>query len=150
MQAVFVFGRILFVAYFVFAGLQRLMNIAAGAEFFSRKIGVPAAFSGLAGQIEGMVGLSMPQILALLAGAIELGAALLIAFNVGTRVMAVVLIVMTAVGIYYVNDFWTMSGSQRDENLTQAFLQVSLIGGLVVLATLGSATPARVGRPTGG
>jgi len=147
MPIVFVIGRVVFVFYFVFAGLQRLMNIAASADFFAHKVAVPAALAGLAGQVENIVGLSTPQIIWVFAGAIELAAGLLIAFNVGTRAMACVLIIMTSLAIYYGNDFWHMSGSERDENLVQALLQISLIGALLVFVSLGSARPVELDRP---
>lgn len=147
MPIVFVIGRVVFVLYFIFAGLQRLMNIAASADFFSHRFAIPAALVGLAGQVESVVGLSTPQILSVLAGAIELAAGLLIAFNVGTRAMAGVLVVMTALAIYYGNDFWHMSGIERDENLVEAVLQISLIGALLVFVSLGSARPIELDRP---
>jgi putative oxidoreductase len=144
MPAVFTIGRVVFVLYFIFAGLQRLMNIAPSADYFAQKFPIPAALVGLSMQIENIVGLSTPQILALLAGAIEVAAGLLLAFNVGTRAMAIVLIIITAIGIYYGNNFWTMFDGQRDINLIEAMLQVSLLGGLIVFVALGS---SRLGEP---
>jgi putative oxidoreductase len=141
MPVVFVIGRAVLVLYFIFAGLQRLMNITGSAEFFAQKFAIPAALAAASTQLEAIVGLTTPQILALLAGAIELAAGLLIAFNVGTRAMAVVLILMTAIGMYYSNNFWTMFDGQRDINLTEALLQISLIGGLLVFVALGSRRP---------
>jgi putative oxidoreductase len=146
MPALFVIGRVVFVLYFVFAGLQRLMNVAASAEFIAQRFALPAALSGLAGQIESVVGLSAPQIIALSSGAIEVAAGLLIAFNVGTRVMAGVLVIFTAVSLFYTNAFWTVSGPARDALLEQAVLQISLIGGLLVFMGLGHAQPTEPGR----
>jgi putative oxidoreductase len=146
MPVVFVIGRAVLVLYFIFAGLQRLMNITASADFFAQKFAIPAALATASNQLEAIVGLTTPQILALLAGAIELAAGLLIAFNVGTRAMAVVLILMTAIGIYYSNNFSTMFDGQRDINVTEALLQISLIGGLLVFVALGSTRPGE--RPT--
>src|SRR3954451_21979067 len=97
MPLLFVIGRFVFVFYFIFAGLQRLMNVAGSADFFSQKFVIPAVLTPLATQLESAVGLSMPQILALLAGAIDLAAGILVAFNVGTRFMSGVLILITAV-----------------------------------------------------
>ena len=147
MPILFSIGRIVFVLFFIFSGLERLMSITASADFFSHKFTIPAALAGAAGQVESFVGLSTPQLLALLSGAIELAAGLLIAFNVGTRVMAVILILFSAVAIYYGNDFWHMSGAERDQNLIFAALRVSLIGGLLVFVALGSSRPAQLERP---
>ena len=141
MPIVFVIGRVVFVFYFVFAGLQRLMNVSASADFFAQKFPIPDGLVTLSGQLEHLIGMSTPQIIALLSGAIELAAGLLIAFNVGTRAMAVILILMTAVSIYYTNNFWTMFDGQREAVLIRAILQISMIGGLLVFVALGAAQP---------
>jgi putative oxidoreductase len=146
MPAVFVIGRVVFVLYFIFAGLQRLMNIAASADYFAQKFAIPAALAGLSTRLESIIGLSTPQILVLFAGAIELAAGLLLAFNVGTRAMAIVLIIITAVSVYYGNNFWTMFDGQRDINLIEAMLQISLLGALIVFVALGSLRPGEPGR----
>jgi uncharacterized membrane protein YphA (DoxX/SURF4 family) len=141
MPIVFVIGRVVFVFYFIFAGLQRLLNVTASADFFAQKFAIPDALATVSSQLENLIGLSTPQILALLSGAIELAAGLLIAFNVGTRAMAIILILMTAVSIYYTNNFWTMFDGQREATLIQAILQISMIGGLLVFVALGAAQP---------
>jgi uncharacterized membrane protein YphA (DoxX/SURF4 family) len=146
MPSLFMVGRVLFVLCFIFAGVQRLMNVTGSAEFFSHKYAVPAALVPIAGQIESLIGLSTAQILALLAGAIELAAGLLVAFNVGTRFMAGVLIVFTALKIFYSYDFWTMADGQREMALLLAVVHVSLIGGLLVLMAFGT---ARAAEPAG-
>jgi uncharacterized membrane protein YphA (DoxX/SURF4 family) len=146
MPIVFVIGRVVLVFYFVFAGLQRLMNVTASAEFFAQKFTLPDGLATLSSQIENLIGLSTPQILALLSGAIELAAGLLIAFNVGTRAMAIILILMTAVSIYYSANFWTMFDGQRYATLIEAVLRVSLIGGLIMLVALGATQPGEPER----
>jgi uncharacterized membrane protein YphA (DoxX/SURF4 family) len=146
MPSLFMVGRVLFVLCFIFAGLQRLMNVNGSPQFFSHKYAVPAALGPIAGQIESLIGLSTAQILALLAGAIELAAGLLVAFNVGTRFMAGVLIVFTALKIFYSYDFWTMADGQREMALLLAVVHVSLIGGLLVLMAFGT---ARAAEPAG-
>jgi len=147
MPIVFVIGRVVFVLYFIFAGLQRLMNVTASADYFAHKFVVPAALATLATQAENLFGLSTPQMLAVLAGAIELAAGLLIAFNVGTRAMAIVLIVFTGLNIYYGLNFWTMAASpERDLVLQQAMLHVALIGGLLVFVALGASRPGEPPR----
>jgi uncharacterized membrane protein YphA (DoxX/SURF4 family) len=146
MPIVFLIGRVVFISYFVFAGLQRLMNVAGSADYFSQKFAIPTALIGLTAQAENIVGLSMPQILALLSGVIELAAGLLIAFNVGTRAMAIILILVVGIGLYYGNDFWELTDGQRGANLVQAMLQVSLIGGLIMFVALGSSRPGEPGR----
>jgi uncharacterized membrane protein YphA (DoxX/SURF4 family) len=147
MPPLFVAGRVIFVLYFIFAGLQRLMNVAGSAEFFASKFAIPPALVPLSDHVASLVGLSTYQLLALLAGAVELAAGLLIAFNVGTRVMAGVLIVFTALAVFYGYDFWTMADGQRETALTFAMLNVSMIGGLLLFVALGSSRPTEPGRP---
>jgi uncharacterized membrane protein YphA (DoxX/SURF4 family) len=147
MPIVFVIGRVVFVLYFIFAGLQRLMNVTASADYFAQKFVVPAALATLATQAENLFGLSTPQMLAVLSGAIELAAGLLIAFNVGTRAMAIVLIVFTGLSIYYGLNFWTMAASpERDVVLQQAMLHGALIGGLLIFVGLGYSRPGEPPR----
>ena len=108
MTVVFVVGRVLLVLYFVLDGLQRLMNVAGGAEALTQSVVIPFTVTALMAPLEAAFGLSSAQIFALLIGAIELFAALLFAFNVGTRVMAVVLIIFCALAIFYGHAFWTL------------------------------------------
>jgi len=147
MPIIFVIGRVVFVFYFVFAGLQRLMNVTASADFFAQKFAIPDALATLSSQLENLIGLSTPQILALLSGAIELAAGLLIAFNVGTRAMAIILILMAAVSIYYTNNFWTMFDGQRYSTLVEAVLRISLIGGLMMFVAIGATQPGEPQNP---
>ena len=146
MPIVFVIGRVVFVLYFIFAGLQRLMNVTASADYFAQKFVIPTALAAAASQVENLSGLSAPQMLAVLAGAIELAAGLMIAFNVGTRAMAAVLVVFTGLGIYYGLNFWAMTAPGRDVALQQAMLHVSLIGGLLVFVALGYSRPGEPPR----
>jgi uncharacterized membrane protein YphA (DoxX/SURF4 family) len=147
MPVIFVIGRVVFVLYFIFAGLQRLMNVTGSADYFAHKFIVPPALDTVVAQFTSLIGLSTPTVLAMLAGVVELAAGLLMAFNVGTRAMAIVLIVFTAIGIYYGDNFWELASPQRDAVLMQAMLHLSLIGGLLVLVALGAGYPGESGRP---
>jgi uncharacterized membrane protein YphA (DoxX/SURF4 family) len=149
MPIVFVIGRVVFVLYFIFAGLQRLMNVTGSADYFAHKFIVPPALDAAMAQITSLVGLSTPTVLAMLAGVVELAAGLLMAFNVGTRAMAVVLILFTAVGIYYGDNFWELVSPQREAALTQAMQHLSLIGGLLVFVALGAGHLNEPGRSAG-
>ena len=141
MPVVFVVGRVLLVLYFVLDGLQRLMNVAGGAEALAQTVAIPATVTALMVPLETAFGLSSAQIFALLIGAIELFAALLFAFNVGTRFVAVVLILFTALVIFYGHPFWALPDGQRETEMMRAVLHASLIGGLLVFVGLSSAVP---------
>ena len=149
MPVVFVVGRVLLVLYFVLDGLQRLMNVAGGAEALAQTIAIPATVTAVMAPLEAAFGLSSAQIFALLIGAIELFAALLLAFNVGTRFVAVVLIIFSVLVIFYGHAFWALPDGQRETVMMQAVLHVSLIGGLLVFVGLGSAVPGEPLQPKG-
>jgi uncharacterized membrane protein YqhA len=59
-----------------------------------------------------------------------------------------VLIVFTALKIFYSYDFWTMADGQREMALLLAVVHVSLIGGLLVLMAFGTARAAEPARET--
>lgn len=141
MSVVFHIGRILFVAIFLWSGLQKLMDIAATAQMIAAKVPIPAALADVSAQIETALGLPMPQLLAIAAGVVEVVAALLIVFNLGTRWAAVVLLLYTVATTIFFHDFWNMQGADRSGNLIQAFKNVSLIGGFLMLFVLGSWRP---------
>lgn len=141
MQAVFVFGRMLFVLLFVFAGAQKLLDIAGTASMIASKLTIPPTLSGPATAVEAALGMSTPQLLAILAGATELVAGILVGFNIGIRAAITVLILFTAIGSFYMNDFWNMTGEPRANNIIQAMQNISLIGALLMLMVLGSSRP---------
>jgi uncharacterized membrane protein YphA (DoxX/SURF4 family) len=85
--------------------------------------------------------MSTAQFLAIMAGATELAAGILIAFNVAIRAVAVFLILFILAGTYYVHDFWNMTGEVRVNNIAQAMVNLSIIGALMVFIALGSLPP---------
>jgi putative oxidoreductase len=55
-----------------------------------------------------------------------------------TRVVAVLLVLFTAVSTFLYHDFWTLpEGAQRASQLTQALKNLSIIGGFLLLAGAG-------------
>jgi putative oxidoreductase len=93
--------------------------------------------------VETVTGMNWPNLLAILAGVVEVVAALLIAFNIGTRGAAVVLALFTLVSTFYFHAFWNMSGELMQTNMTQALKNLSIIGGLLVMVVLGRWRPLR-------
>lgn len=141
MQVLFVAGRVIFAVFFIFAGVQRLLDISGTAAVITNKFTMLSVLLGPASSIENTIGMSMPQLLAMLSGAIELAAGILFSFNIGTRAVAALLFLFTAVGVFYVNDFWNMAGDVRANNIEHAVQNVSLIGGLLVFMAMGSWQP---------
>lgn len=129
-------GRILFVVLFVFSGASKLLDIAGTAQAITDKIipTLPAALTVYTTQLEGMTGMPTAQLLAILAGALEVGGGLLIALNFGATPFAVLLILFVAAATYYFHDFWNMTGADKINNMIHALKNLSLIGGLLIIA----------------
>lgn len=141
MQVILVLGRILFVLVFILSGGQKLMDIAGTAGTIGAKVVLPDALSVYTPQLEAMTGMTTPTMLAILVGVVEIGAALMIAANIGARAGAVLLILFTIAATWYFHPFWAMSGAERDANMIQALKNLSLIGGLLVIFAIGSWRP---------
>ena len=112
-------GRILLGLIFVLSGFQKLMG-----------------FSGLVGTIAGK-GLPMPEALAVLSVAIELGAGFLLVVGWKARWAALLLFLfIIPVSLVYHN-FWTMEGAQAAMNKIQFMKNVSIMGGMLLAAAFG-------------
>jgi uncharacterized membrane protein YphA (DoxX/SURF4 family) len=136
MNVPFTLGRIALVVLFILSGAQKLTDIAGTADQIQAKFAIPSALADMTSQIEATVGMPIWQILAILAAMIEVVGGLLIAFNVFARTMAVILLLFTAVTTFYMHDFWNMpSGPERMNNMVHALKNLSIIGGLLILAS---------------
>jgi putative oxidoreductase len=128
MDAALAIGRIVLVMIFIFSGLGKLFDISGTAAEITSK------------------GLPFPQLLAVAAGIGETIGGLLIAVGWRqTRLAAAGLIVFTAVAGFLFHDFWNLpAGDEQMNQMAHAFKNLSIIGGLIVLAA-----PARAdGRST--
>lgn len=147
MHILFVVGRVLLVLIFIYSGAGKLLDLAGTAAYIAPVVKVPDALSGFATQLQDMTGMTVPQLLAILIGVVELVAGLLIAFNIGTRAAAAILALFTLVTIFYFHDFWSMAGAARDTNLIHALKNLSMTGGLLIFVVLGSWRPMPSNRP---
>jgi len=133
----FTVGRVLLVVLFVFSGVQKLLDVPGTAEEIAKvgtTIAFPAAVSDAAGQVADAVKMSVPEILAICVGVVEVAAGLLIAFNILTRTAAVILLIFTAVATFYAHDFWNMTGPDRANNMIHALKNLSIMGAFLMLA----------------
>jgi putative oxidoreductase len=135
MPAFITFGRILFAVLFIFSGASKLLNLAATAQM-TEKIVIPAALATYTTQLEGVTGMSTPQMLAIAAGAIELICGIMIALNFGARFFAIVLILFVAAATFYYHDFWNQTGGDATNNMIHALKNLSIIGALFMIAGL--------------
>jgi putative oxidoreductase len=112
-------GRILLGLIFVLSGFQKLMG-----------------FSGVAASIAGK-GLPMPEVLAVIAVAIELGAGLLLVVGLKARWAAFLLFLFVIPVSLTFHNFWTMEGAAFAMNKIQFLKNVSIMGGMLFVAAFG-------------
>ena len=137
MPAFITFGRILFAVLFIVSGAFKLYDITATAKEIAEKIVIPAALTTYTSQIETFTSMQMPQLLAIAAGALELIGGIMIALNLGARFFAILLILFVAAATFYFHDFWNQDGLEARNNMVHALKNLSLIGGLFMIAGYG-------------
>ena len=137
MPAFITFGRILFAVLFIYSGATKLFAIQATAEFISAKVVIPALLTPYTSQLETMTGMSTPQLLAIAVGAFEVISGLMIALNFGARFFAILLIFYVAAVTFYFHDFWNQSPPDNAKTLVEALKNLSIIGGLFMIAGFG-------------
>jgi putative oxidoreductase len=121
MDAALAIGRIVLVIIFLFSGLGKLIDISGTAAFIASK------------------GLPLPQVGAVAAGVGELVFGLAIAVGWQTRLAAAGLILFTAAAAFFFHDFWNVpEGAEREDQMTHFMKNLSMIGGLIVLAAAGA------------
>jgi putative oxidoreductase len=133
MPAFITFGRILFAVLFIFSGASKLLDLATTAQM-TEKIVIPAALATYTSQLEGVTGMSTPQMLAIAAGALELICGIMIALNFGARFFAILLILFVAAATFYYHDFWNQTGAEAKNNMVHALKNLSIIGALFMIA----------------
>ena len=143
MHVLFAIARVLLVLIFVLSGAMKLLDIAGTAAQIQPVVIIPAVLQDFVAEVETATGMKWPQLLAILAGVIEVVAGLLIAFNIGTRGAAAVLALFTLVTTIYFHAFWNMSGDAMQTNMIHALKNLSIIGGLLIMVVLGSWRPLR-------
>ena len=137
MPAFITFGRVLFAVLFIYSGATKLFGIQATADAIAAKVIIPAVIAPYTSQLETATGMPLPQMLAILAGAFEIIAGLMIALNFGVRFFAILLIIYIALVTYYFHDFWNQTPPDNGRTLVDALKNLSLIGALFMLAGYG-------------
>jgi putative oxidoreductase len=137
MPAFITFGRILFAVLFIYSGAAQLFAIQATAEFISANVVIPALLAPYTSQLETMTGMSTPQLLAIAVGVFQVVSGLMIALNFGARFFAILLIFYVAAATFYFDDFWNQSPPENAKTLVEALKNLSIIGGLFMIAGYG-------------
>ncbi|MBV8927437.1 MAG: DoxX family protein [Bradyrhizobium sp.] len=137
MPAFIIFGRVLFAVLFIYSGATKLLAIQATADAVATKVVIPALIAPYTAQLETATGMPLPQVLAILSGAFEIIAGLMIALNFGVRLFSILLIIYVVLVTYYFHDFWNQTPPDNGKTLVDALKNLSLIGALFMLAGYG-------------
>ena len=137
MPAFIIFGRVLFAVLFIYSGATKLFDIQATAAAISAKVVIPAVIAPYTTQLETLTGMQLPQLLAIVAGAFEILAGLMIALNFAVRFFSILLIIYIALVTFYFHDFWNQTPPDNGRTLVDALKNLSLIGALFMLAGYG-------------
>jgi len=140
MPAFVTFGRVLFAVLFIYSGAIKLFGIPATTELIAAKVAIPAMLLPYTSQLETVTGMSTQQTLAIAVGVFEVISGLMIALNFGARFFAILLIFFVAATVFYVHDFWNQSPPENAKTLMDALKNLSLIGGLFMIAGYGRAS----------
>jgi putative oxidoreductase len=119
MDAALALGRVVLVTMFIFSGLGKLFDLSGTIAYIGSK------------------GLPFVELLAVGAGLGESIGGLAIVFGWRTRLAAVGLIAFTAATTLLFHDFWNVTGDDRISEMTHAWKNLTIIGGLIVLAAAG-------------
>lgn len=112
-------GRILLAAIFLVAGYGKLMAFAGTSGYFA-KLGFP-----------------MPDVMTVLAIAVELGGALLLIAGWRTRWAAWALILFVAIATFAAHRFWEFDAAQYRNQMNHFLKNLALIGGLLFVVAYG-------------
>jgi putative oxidoreductase len=137
MPAFIIFGRVLFAVLFIYSGATKLFDIQATAAAIAAKVVIPAVIAPYTTQLETATGMQLPQLLAIVSGAFEIVAGLMIALNFAVRFFSLLLIIYIALVTFYFHDFWNQTAPDNGKTLVDALKNLSLIGALFMLAGYG-------------
>jgi len=145
MPALISFGRVLFAVLFIYTGATKLFALQATADTIAAKIAIPELLAPYTAQLEAMTGMPTPQVLAIVAGAFEVIAGLMIALNFGARFFAFLMIIFVCLVTFYFHDFWNQLPPDNGKTLIDALKNLSLIGALFMIAGYGRRSKAAEG-----
>lgn len=122
-------GRIALVVIYLMSGFQKFTDLGGVAGMLAAK------------------GLPQPMILATLAAITEVAGGILIAVGLQTRLVAISLLIFTAIATYFFHDFWNQPpGPEQTNNLIHAMKNLSICGAFLMLAGTGAGRYAMDGR----
>jgi putative oxidoreductase len=142
MPAFVTIGRVLFAVLFIVSGASKLFDLAGTADLIASKVVLPTELTTYTSQLEALTGMELKQMLAILAGAVEIVCGVMIALNIGARFFSLLLILFIIAVTFYFHDFWNETGAEAKNNVVHALKNLSIIGGLFIIAGLGRVSRA--------
>jgi putative oxidoreductase len=118
-NAVALAGRILLAALFVISGFNKI-----------------GGFEGIVGYIASK-GLPMPQVLAALTVALELGGGILLVIGFKARWVALLFFLWLIPTTFIFHKFWGIDAAQAQAQMTNFLKNVSIMGGMLLLFAFG-------------
>ena len=118
-QLVALVGRILLAAIFVISGFNKI-----------------GGFDGVVGYIASK-GLPVPQVLAALTVALELGGGILLIVGYQTRLVAVLFFLWLVPTTFIFHKFWGIDAAQVQNQMNNFLKNVSIMGGMLLLCAYG-------------
>jgi putative oxidoreductase len=111
-------------------------RVLLGLIFVLSGFGKLTGFDGAVGYVASY-GLPMPQVLAALAIVVELGGGLLLVFGFLTRWAALALAAFTLLAAVIFHNFWAAPAAEQMMQNIQFMKNLSIAGGLLILAAFG-------------
>ena len=118
-DALILAARVLLMTLFLVTGYTKLTNFSATKAYMAS------------------TGLPLPQVAAALAVAVEFFGGLALVVGVFTRPFALLYVVFTLVSALEGHRFWTKAGPERQAQKINFLKNVSIMGGLLLLAVIG-------------
>ena len=127
-------GRVLFALLFIFSGISKFFDIGSTAAIIETKVGIPEFAAAYASQVEAATSTPPFRLLAFITAGVEVLCGVMIAFNLGARFFAFVLVLFVLLATFYVHDFWNQTaGNERLENIVHVMKNISIIGALLMI-----------------
>jgi len=118
-DALFLLARVLLSLLFILFGWQKLVGFS-GTVGYMTSVGAPA-----------------PTVFAIVAVAMEFVVGIAIIFGFCTRLLALLLALYTLGAAFIGHHYWTMTGMEQYANMINFYKNLSIIGGLLLLAATG-------------
>jgi putative oxidoreductase len=137
LNVAYTLGRILLPLIFIVSGIQKLTNVSRIATLLAdNNVPIPDEIVPYLG------GLSKFEAVGYAIGTLELVAGLMVLLGLKARWGALVLVVFAACTIVFVHHFWNMQGEDYIAHMRAALMNLSIMGGLLLVAACGSAPNA--------